>query len=176
MKKIAVYTLAFAVIGALSSCGDAALERKMENLERRVAQLENNGGSTTAAPQPIANQAPAVPDGPLPTFNFEETSFDFGTIQEGTKAVHVFKFTNEGEAPLIISEAQGSCGCTVPSYPKEPIPVGATGEIRVEFNSQGRTGNQQKFVSLTANTNPSITRLSIKAQVDPAAGATTPAE
>jgi len=173
MKKIAVYTLAFAMVGALSSCGDAALERKMENLERRVAQLENNG--STPAPQPIANQAPAVPDGPLPTFNFAETSFDFGNIQEGTKAVHVFKFTNEGEAPLIISEAQGSCGCTVPSYPKEPIPVGGTGEIRVEFNSQGRTGNQQKFVSLTANTNPSITRLSIKAEVEPAAAAV-PAE
>ncbi|MEL6536840.1 MAG: DUF1573 domain-containing protein [Bacteroidota bacterium] len=174
MKKIAVYTLAFAMVGALTSCGDAAYERKLENLERRVAQLENNGNTPAAIPQPVASQTPAAPGGLLPTFNFEETSFDFGTIQEGTKAVHIFKFTNQGEAPLLISEAQGSCGCTVPSYPKEPIPVGGTGEIRVEFNSQGRTGNQQKFVSLTANTNPSITRLSIKAEVE--AAAAVPAE
>ena len=174
MKKFIVYTLGVALIGALVSCGDATMDRKVENLERRVAQLENNGRPAPAQNTPIANAQPETPSGPLGSFQFAETNHDFGNIQEGTKAVHVFTFTNDGEAPLIISKAEGSCGCTVPSYPKEPIPVGGTGEIRVEFNSQGRPGNQQKFVSLTANTDPSITRLSIKSFVESAAGA--PAE
>lgn len=170
-----IYTLGLVVAGAMASCDNAAMERKMENLERRVAQLEGGGRTNTpVATQPVASATPEVPTGPAPAFQFEETDWDFGDIQEGTVAEHVFKFTNNGEAPLIISDAQGSCGCTVPQYSSEPIPVGGEGEITVKFNSQGRTGNQVKYVTLTANTNPSITRLSIRSNVE--ATAAMPAE
>jgi len=168
MKKLFLFTAGVALLGTLAGCGNSGLEQKLSKLERRVEMLENNGNepASQAAPNPITAAQPEVPEGPVATFNFAETAHDFGTIQEGTVAEHVFKFTNNGEVPLIISNAQGSCGCTVPQYPKEPIAPGATGEILVSFNSQGRTGNQQKFVSLTANTNPSITRLSISSFVE----------
>ena len=69
----------------------------------------------------------------LPAISFESDFHDFGEIQEGEVVNYTFKFTNEGEGPLIISNAQGSCGCTVPQWPRQPIAPGATGEIKVSF-------------------------------------------
>lgn len=167
MKKLFLFTAGVALLGTLAGCGNSGLEQKLSKLERRVEMLENNGNepASQAASNTLTTAQPE-PTGPKAGFDFTEMAHDFGTIQEGTVAEHVFKFTNNGEVPLIISNAQGSCGCTVPQYPKEPIAPGATGEILVSFNSQGRTGNQQKFVSLTANTEPSITRLSITSFVE----------
>jgi hypothetical protein len=103
----------------------------------------------------------------IAAFEFEEVFHDFGDIAEGTKAETVFKFTNTGEAPLIITTAQGSCGCTVPDYPKTPIAPGASGEIKVSFDSSGRAGKQDKTVTLDANTNPRSTILKITSNVLP---------
>ncbi len=100
------------------------------------------------------------------TIQFEKTEHDFGKIKQGDEAETKFKFTNTGKEPLIIENAQGSCGCTVPSYPKEPIAPGATGEILVKFNSAGKSNAQQKTVTLTANTEPIQTTLTIKAFVE----------
>jgi len=88
------------------------------------------------------------------------------TVDQGEKVNHVYKFKNTGNEPLIISNAKGSCGCTVPSWPKEPIPVGGTGEIAVQFDSKGKKGNQSKRVTLTANTDPAQTFLTIKGVVN----------
>lgn len=109
----------------------------------------------------------AIDSGKLPVFSFEEESFDFGTIQEGEVAVHDFTFTNTGDAPLVISAANGSCGCTVPEYPRTPIAPGATGVIHVSFDSNKRAGNQEKTVTLTANTVPNVHVLKITAVVTP---------
>lgn len=100
-----------------------------------------------------------------PQFSFAEETHDFGEIEEGTVAKHDFTFKNTGDAPLIITNAQGSCGCTVPEWPREPIAPGEEGTIHVEFNSAGRAGNQQKEVKLQANTNPNTFVLKITAQV-----------
>lgn len=100
------------------------------------------------------------------TIQFEETVHDFGKLKQGDVAEHSFKFTNTGKEPLIIENAQGSCGCTVPSYPKEPVAPGASGEIQVKFNSAGKSNAQQKTVTLTANTEPIQTILTIKAFVE----------
>ena len=83
---------------------------------------------------------------------FQETEYDFGTINEGDVVEHIFKFTNTGKAPLVIVSAKGSCGCTVPEWPKEPIAPGATGEMLVKFNSNGKPNLQNKQVTITANT------------------------
>jgi hypothetical protein len=108
---------------------------------------------------------------PATTMQFVETEFDFGKIKQGDSPEHIFKFTNTGNEPLIIADAKGSCGCTVPTYPKDtPIAPGATGEILVKFNSAGKSNNQQKTVTLTANTNPLTTVLTIKAFVEVPAG------
>lgn len=90
----------------------------------------------------------------LPEFTFEEDFHDFGNIKEGETATHEFKFTNTGKAPLVITSARGSCGCTVPEYPKTPVAPGESGSIKVSFDSNGRSGRQDKNVTLTANTVP----------------------
>jgi hypothetical protein len=84
-----------------------------------------------------------------PVMTFEEMEFNFGTIKQGDIVTHEFKFKNTGKEPLVISEAHGSCGCTVPEYPKEPIKPNGSGVIKVTFNSAGKMGQQDKTVTLT---------------------------
>lgn len=92
---------------------------------------------------------------------FEALEINYGSIEKGADGVRVFKFTNNGTAPLIISNAQGSCGCTVPTYPKEPIMPGEKGEIRVKYDTQ-RVGAFTKYVTLTTNaTSNTSTQLKI---------------
>jgi len=93
------------------------------------------------------------------------SAHEFGSVTDGEKVKHDFKFVNVGKTPLIISGAQASCGCTVPNWPREPIAPGDTGVINVEFNSKGRVGVVQKQITVTANTNPSISELAIKGEV-----------
>jgi hypothetical protein len=122
-----------------------------------IALVELSGVSKTA----FLNKFNANEDGPSATANvanmpkttleFAETKHSFGTITEGDKVTHAFKFKNTGSNPLVISKAVASCGCTVPSYPKEPVPPGGEGEIVVEFNSSGREGHQQKNVLVYSN-------------------------
>ncbi len=100
-------------------------------------------------------------------FAFTEEKWDFGDITEGSVAKHTFTFTNTGDAPLIIYNAQGSCGCTVPNWPREAIAPGATGEIKVSFNSAGRAGVNNKTVTLTTNTVPNKKVLNITSNVLP---------
>ena len=101
----------------------------------------------------------------MPTMSFEEDSYDFGEISQGEKVEHAFTFTNTGNADLIISSANGSCGCTVPSYPKEPIKPGQTAEILVVFDSNGKKGVQHKRITMVANTNPNKTVIAIMSNV-----------
>ena len=100
-----------------------------------------------------------------PVFKFEKEAFDFGEIREGDVVSHEFRFTNTGKSPLIISSASATCGCTVPEYPKEPIPPGGEGLIKVVYNSANNSGMQNKVVTLTANTAPEIKTLTIVGNV-----------
>ncbi|RUA27644.1 MAG: hypothetical protein DSY77_17120 [Bacteroidetes bacterium] len=103
---------------------------------------------------------------------FSEKTHDFGTITEGDVVTKVFTFKNTGEAPLIISNATSSCGCTVPSYPKDkPIAPGEEGEIEVKYNSRGKKNQDNKVVRITANTWPATNNITIKAFVEPKANA-----
>jgi hypothetical protein len=88
---------------------------------------------------------------PKTTMQFDTTKHNFGTITEGEVVKHAYRFKNTGENPLLIYNAVASCGCTVPSYPKEPIAPGGEGEIVVEFNSNKRAGHQQKNVLVYSN-------------------------
>lgn len=116
--------------------------------------------------QPIQNtQQPQVDPATAAKIAFEETSYDFGTIKEGEKVEHIFKFSNTSSNPLIITNAKGSCGCTVPEWPKEPIAPGASSEIKVSFDSKGKKGPNTKNVTITANTIPANTILTISSDV-----------
>ena len=163
MKILTTFLVVSATL-IISGCGSSELESRVTKLEGRVATLEGKGiastGSVSNTSQPQVtsvsndNTLTEKPEGPLPDFKFSEELHDFGEIKEGDVVEHIFSFTNTGEAPLIISDVKATCGCTVPEWPKEEIPVGSTGEIKVKFNSKGRSGIQNKTVTLTANTWP----------------------
>jgi hypothetical protein len=109
--------------------------------------------------------------GDYPVMAFEETEFDFGTIDQGTNVEHVFKFTNTGKAPLVIVDAKSSCGCTVPQFTKDPVAPGDSGEMLVKFNGSGK--NQvSKTVTITANTESGKETIKIKAFVNAPEGVT----
>lgn len=98
-------------------------------------------------------------------FEFEEEVYNFGTTREGKTVAHDYKFTNTGKVPLLIKDARSTCGCTVPDWPKEPIPPGEGGVIKVSFNTAGKTENQTKPITITANTYPAKTLLRIEGYV-----------
>ena len=100
-----------------------------------------------------------------PVLTFAEQQFDFGDIKADSVVQHAFKFTNTGKTPLLITDALASCGCTTPSWPKEPVAPGATGELQVKFNSHGKHGLISKQVSVRANTQPATTTVYIKGSV-----------
>lgn len=149
-----------------TACKDKEAEKKIAALEARLSQVEGNKAVTPMATPDSPTAEPELkPDGLLPTFKFEKVEHDFGSIKEGEKVTYTYKFTNTGEAPLIVQSAQPTCGCTVSDYSKEPIPVGGTGFVTAEFDSSGKPGMQNKTVTVTANTWPKQTVLSFKAMV-----------
>ena len=99
---------------------------------------------------------------------FDRVFHDFGMVSEGEIVKTIFKFTNTSENDLYIVDAMGSCGCTVPKYPKNvPIKPGETGEIEVNFDTNGRPDLQQKMVKVSANTPTGGQLLRIQAFVEP---------
>ncbi len=169
MKLNIINSLFILLVGITTfSCSNKELESRIAKLEGKMAELEAKNGPTinpSSTATPVANQPEVKPDGPLPAFKFAQEQHDFGTVKEGDKATHVFTFTNVGDAPLIISSATATCGCTVPEWPKEPIAVGGTGDIKVVYNSANKAGMQRKTVTITANTYPKKSQLQITANV-----------
>ena len=154
--------------GAIGACSNKKLENNMKSLERRVAALEGKRGitpvSTSTQTSTVANSGS---DTEFPIITFEKTEYDFGSVKEGDIVDYTFKFKNTGNFPLIINKATATCGCTVPEWPKKPVAVGASGEIRVKFNSKNRKNLQTKYVNINANTKPEVTRLKIIGNVIP---------
>jgi len=141
------------------------------NTEAIEASFQNELNGTN-------NQAniPAEDLGPKTSIQFEEMEYNFGKIEQNSRNPHTFTFTNTGEHPLIISQAKGSCGCTVPQYPREPIAPGETGEIEVVYSPGTQKNQQTKTVTITANTEPETTILRIRANVNPGEGTAEGAE
>ena len=101
---------------------------------------------------------------------FKKMVHDFGRMKEGEKREFDFEFTNTGKEDLYIEDCKGSCGCTVPEWPKEAIKPGQTAAIKVKFDSTKKEKDQEKSVTITANTEPEITTvIKIKAYVEPSA-------
>lgn len=110
-------------------------------------------------------QQPEVDPATAANIVFAKNEVNFGTIEEGEKVEHIFEFENTSANPLTISNARGSCGCTVPEWPREPIAPGETGEIKVKFDSKGKKGTQKTTVTITANTAPASTILTLTSDV-----------
>mgnify|MGYP000290549410 CR=1 FL=1 len=128
----------------------------------------DNGEQEKVSPDIVNNPATAsgeVKSVGQPKFEFTESNFDFGTINSGEEVTHEFKFKNVGDADLIISQAKGSCGCTQPTYPQNPIHAGEEGVIAVTFRSAGIAGQVAKEITVLANTTPTTKVLTISGEV-----------
>jgi hypothetical protein len=109
-------------------------------------------------------QAAASPKQDGPAISFESETIDYGVVEQNSERLRIFKFTNTGNAPLIISNAKGSCGCTVPSWPKEAIAPGESGEIKVNYDTN-RLGKFRKNITLTTNAGTEQVALTIMGEV-----------
>lgn len=161
LRLSAAAAAAVLVFGSVACNDDGAAEAVRD--EARAAVTADATAPATPAPG-----APAAPTGPTTEMTFAENEYDFGTVTEGEKVTHTYSFTNTGDEPLILSNARGSCGCTVPEWPREPIAPGGTGEVTVVFNSRGKGGDRNQRVTITANTEPAQTFLALKGTVEKA--------
>lgn len=150
MKRIMIAAIAVLGMTVISCKENVAAKIKQENLQ--VAKERDYKLGEGAA---------------VLTFNKKE--HDFGLINEGDVVETTFSFKNTGKSELIITNASAPCGCTVPSWPKQPIAAGETGEILVKFNSNGKPNKQSKTVTLTTNTANGKEQVVIKAEVTPKA-------
>ncbi|HEV8514692.1 MAG TPA: DUF1573 domain-containing protein [Cyclobacteriaceae bacterium] len=173
MKIRTTIMLVVALGFVATGCRDKAAEKKIAELESRLAQLEGNKTTTTptsSVPLPATAATPAAeekPTGPLPVIEFGTTEHDFGTVAEGQKVSYTYTVKNTGAAPLLIQNAQPSCGCTVPDWTKTPIAVGGTGFVKAEFDTHGKAGIQNKTITVTSNSWPRTTVIKFKAMVTP---------
>ncbi|MEZ4910698.1 MAG: DUF1573 domain-containing protein [Saprospiraceae bacterium] len=171
MKSFKMFGFMVLVLSlAIVSCKDKEASATTDAANAQVTTAENASQVTPAATDPTSTEpVPAAPTGPKTTIKFEEDTYDWGTIKDGDKMTHVFKFKNTGSEPLVISNAKGSCGCTVPEWPKEAIAPGGSGEIKVVYDSKGKGSPEGKMdtkrVTITSNTDPVDTYLNIKGKV-----------
>jgi hypothetical protein len=157
MKHLKLYTAALAFT-ALAACNGNA-EQKTEQKDSTLLSTDLVNNPRTAegtTPKALSEMA---------TMDFKDSLHDFGNIKEGEKVVYEFEFTNNGKSPLIIAGATGSCGCTVPTYTQDPIPPGKTDVIKVYFDSKGKSGHQEKAVTVKSNAVRGEQMLYIKAEV-----------
>ena len=156
---------AILIAGVLMATG---CETKSNNQSEKIAALEEKlARLESAQPVPANVQSVEMADpSSLGQFQFREIEYDFGTINEGIVVEHEFRFTNSGQAPLVISNITASCGCTTPDWTKTPVKPGEEGFVKVIFNSTAKVGAQSPAVTIQANTNPNITRLRLKGNVN----------
>ncbi len=122
-------------------------------------------------PPPVTAQQPEAVDPDAGVFKFKEETHNYGTVPEGPKAEYDFEFKNTGKKPILITEAHGSCGCTVPQWPHDPILPGKKGTIHVSYNTEGRPGRINKTVTISSNAQQKSMVLNITGDVTPKAPA-----
>jgi hypothetical protein len=136
-----------------------------------ACQLTDYSERQGDAPNPSDIRVPAsgydaVDPKDMPAITFDSTAYAMGLIPQGTVVEKTFRFTNTGGSDLLITDVRGSCGCTVgKEWPKKPLKPGEEGRITVTFNSEGRSGKQEKTVSVVANTTPPTSILTLTGEV-----------
>ncbi len=145
MIKNAITIITIAAIFAMVSCKKNEGTSEVR-LDEKNMVLPQDANGNIIVPKKVYKK------GEYPEIAIEEANFDFGTINQGDKVEHIFKFKNTGKNDLIVINAQASCGCTIPEWTKDYIKPGAGGEIKIIFNSEGKSGEVTKTVTLTTNT------------------------
>ena len=163
MNFKALITLSFASI-LMVSCQPNAAEKKDNGLQEVRLDAQTSNADIVRLPISADGKMDATN---MAKIEFNAISHDFGSITEGSTTKHIFKFKNTGAVPLVIADIQTSCGCTVPDWQRAPIAVGATSEVKVQFNSEGKDGVQEKAIRVIANTLPNETTLILSGKVVP---------
>jgi hypothetical protein len=159
MKRSISSSLFVALIGLAACNGGEPVSqdgKKADSALLSTSVVNNPRSAEGTNPVAIADMA---------TMDFADTVHDFGDIKEGEIVTYNFEFTNNGKSPLIISGATGSCGCTVPTYPQDAIAPGKTEVLKVRFDSNHKTGHQEKTVTVKTNSSRGEHLLVIKAEV-----------
>ena len=160
MKKL-VLTLGLFVFAA----GATFAQGKKATKPMAKAPAKNAVEATPTATVAAAPAAPATAENP-DAMKFTNEVHDFGTIPEGPNAEYEFTFKNTGKEPIIIQRAQPSCGCTTPSYSKDPVLPGKTGSIKASYGTQGRPNAFTKTITVVSNVGTKV--LTIKGNVEKA--------
>jgi len=148
MKKVIVLVGLCAFISLTSCKENVAGKINQENLEiAKARDYKLNAGAAALV--------------------FDRAEHDFGTIVQGDVVETTFSFKNTGKTDLIITNATSTCGCTIPEWPKQPIAVGESGEIKVKFNSAGKLNKVTKTITLTTNTQTGKESVVIKTEIKP---------
>lgn len=160
MRSLLVPCFVFLLL--LTACGNDNSQPEGVS-EKTLQEIKQDGAISNA--DIIRN--PVSADTPIDTVNvakvtFKDRNFEFGEVTEGEIIEHTFKFTNTGKAPLVIQGARSTCGCTVPEWSEDPIPVGEEGEIFVRFNTKNKKARQVKPVIITANSYPATTKVYLR--------------
>lgn len=145
--KTKLYILVITVASVMFSCGTST-ESSDANIIESSSTADNPNGK-----------------GQEPLMTFDHDTWDFGNMTEGEVVEHDFSFKNTGGKPLLISDVQATCGCTIPEWPREPIRPGQEGIIKIRFNSAGKSENIDKHVTIFSNANPVKKELGFKAYV-----------
>ena len=131
-----------------------------------LAGCNGNGGENGLSTDLVTNPKSATQQSEKqPTITFDKTEHDFGTLLQGEVVTYSFHFTNTGNAPLLLSNVNTSCGCTVADFSREPIAPGKDGYIKATYDSKGHHGFQTRSLTVVANTNPNQTVLRMKGTV-----------
>ena len=147
MKKVVFMAVALATLTFTSCTKESASSKiKAENVKE-------------------AEQRDATINKGAPVIEWDKIEHDFGNINQGDKVETIFTLTNVGEGDLIVTKAKGSCGCTVPQWPREAIAPGKTADIKVVFNSRGKKNKSTNTITLTTNTAKGSEVVRIKAFV-----------
>lgn len=145
--KVRLNILVITIAGVLFSCGNNT-KSSDANIIESSSTADNPGGQ-----------------GGEPVMTFDHDMWDFGNMTEGEVVEHDYTFKNTGGRPLLISDVQATCGCTIPEWPREPIRPGQEGKIKIQFNSAGKSENIDKHVTIFSNAKDVKKELNFKAYV-----------
>ena len=149
-----IFFVTLLIFSVMFSCNDAAKKVNKNDKKLSTDLVKNH--------QSLNNDSKEIIQ---PIIEILESEYDFGIIKQGEKATHDYKIKNIGNSDLLITSAKGSCGCTVPEWPKEPIRPGDIAKIKVTFDSKGKIGKQSKRVTLMTNAIPNVKILTIKGEI-----------
>lgn len=144
-------------IFSCTNSNDQDIEEKLK--DKLSSDLVENPRSLNSTNEDVIQE--------LGHLKFTDTAHNFGTISEGEIIEYDFAYQNTGKKNVIISDAKAGCGCTIPTYKKEPIKPQENGVIKIKFNSQGKLGHNEKSVEISTNGNPSRHMLNIIVDIEP---------